>query len=225
MIRDRIVNRKKEQEASEKEAQVREADAKEADETRHDVSGQMKENDAADIALAAVDELADQAAEIENLKEALEAARSELEQTNDKLLRQAAEFQNYRRRSEDEKSSLVEFGKSIVIQQFLDVLDDLRRSLDAAKQAEEQQEGSPGPAYRALKDGVELVYKKFLDELKKHNVEPIEAVGRPFDENEHEAMMQRESEGEESGVVLEEMQKGYRMGDRVLRHSKVIVSS
>lgn len=219
------MNRHKDQEAAEKDAQASEADANEADETRDDVRGQMRENDAADIALAAVDELADQASEMEDLKTVLEETRAELDETKDKLLRKAAEFQNYRRRTEEEKSSLVEFGKSLVIQQFLDVLDDLRRSLEAAEQAEEQQEQEPGPAYKALKGGVELVYKKFLDELGKHNVEPIEAVGRPFNENEHEAMMQREDEDVEPGTVLEEMQKGYRIGDRVLRHSKVIVAS
>lgn len=219
------MNRHKEQEAAEKDAQASEASADEADETREDVRGQMRENDAADIALAAVDELADQASEMEDLKTILEETRAELDETKDKLLRKAAEFQNYRRRTEEEKSSLVEFGKGLVIQQFLDVLDDVRRSLEAAEQAEEQQEQEPGPAYNALKDGVELVYKKFLDELGKHNVEPIEAVGRPFNENEHEAMMQREDEDAEPGTVLEEMQKGYRIGDRVLRHSKVIVAS
>lgn len=211
----------KEQEAPD---QKKETDSNEADETRQDVSGQMIENDAADIALAAVDELADQAAEIENLKEDLEATRSELQETKDKLLRKAAEFQNYRRRTEDEKATLVEFGKGIVIQQFLDVLDDLRRSLEAAEKAKEDQDQAAGPAYDALREGVELVYKKFLDELSKHNVEPIEAVGRPFNENEHEAMMQRESEDAEPGTVVEEMQKGYRMGEKVLRHSKVIVA-
>lgn len=211
----------KEQEAPD---QKKETDSNEADETRQDVSGQMIENDAADIALAAVDELADQAAEIENLKEDLEATRSELQETKDKLLRKAAEFQNYRRRTEDEKATLVEFGKGIVIQQFLDVLDDLRRSLEAAEKAKEDQDQAAGPAYDALREGVELVYKKFVDELSKHNVEPIEAVGRPFNENEHEAMMQRESEDAEPGTVVEEMQKGYRMGEKVLRHSKVIVA-
>ena len=211
----------KEQEAPD---QNEDTDSKEAEETRKDVSGQMIENDAADIALAAVDELADQAAEIEDLKSDLETTRAELEEVKDKLLRKAAEFQNYRRRTEDEKSTLVQFGKGIVIQQFLDVLDDLRRSLEAAEKAKDDQDESGSPAYEALKDGVELVYKKFVDELAKHQVEPIEAVGRPFNENEHEAMMQREVEGTAPGTVVEEMQKGYRLGDKVLRHSKVIVS-
>lgn len=189
------------------------------DDVRERVSGQMEDNDdAADVALAAVDELADQATEIDDLNQRLQDAR-------DQLLRKAAEFQNYRRRVEEEKSTLVEIGKSIVIQQFLDVLDDFDRSLEAAAQVEEKEAETAGPAYYALKEGVELVYRKFRDELAKQGVEPIEAVGRPFDEHLHEAMMQREVEDAEPGTVVEELQKGYRLGDRVLRHSKVIVSS
>ncbi|MEX1055830.1 MAG: nucleotide exchange factor GrpE [Rhodothermales bacterium] len=187
------------------------------EEIRGDITEQMHDNDdAADIALAAVDELADRAAELETLKQ-------DLNETREQLLRKAAEFQNYRRRIEAEKSQLVELGKAVVIQQLLDVLDDLGRTLEAAEQIEER-EHEGGHAYRALRDGVELVYKKFLDELARQGVEPIEAEGRPFNENEHEAMMQRQEEGVEPGTVVAEIQKGYRMGDRVLRHSKVVVS-
>jgi len=219
------VNMPKERDSADQHAQASDIDAREATETRDDVSGQMRENDAADIALAAVDELADQAAEIEELKAALEETRAELQETKDQLLRTAADFQNFRRRTEGERSSLIEFGKSSVIVQFLDVLDDLRRAIEAADRVEKEHEEEAGPAYHALREGVELVYKKLLDELSKHEVEPIEAVGRPFDENLHEAMMQRDDTDAKPGTVLEEMQKGYRMGDRVLRHSKVIVAS
>ena len=188
------------------------------DDVRDDISEQMNDkDDAADIALAAVDELADQAAEIEDL-------RKELDETKQQLLRQAAEFQNYRRRTEQEKSQLVELGKSVVIQQFLDVFDDFQRSLAAAEQAE-QQEGARDAAYASLKEGVELVYKKFTDELAKHGVEPIEAVGTAFDENMHDAMLQQPSDEYAPGTVIQEIQRGYRMGDRVLRHAKVIVAA
>lgn len=189
----------------------------ESGEVRDDITQQMKdEDDAADIALAAVDELADQAAE-------LESVRQELGETKEQLLRKVAEFQNYRRRTEQEKTQLVELGKSLVIRQFLDVLDDFRRSMEAAEQVEEEQES--GPAYSALKEGVDLVYKKFMDELAKHGVEPIEAVGEPFDEEMHEAMMQQPSDEYAPGTVIQELQKGYRMGDRILRHAKVIVAA
>lgn len=185
---------------------------------RDDITEQMKDKeDAADIALAAVDELADQAAELDSI-------RKELGETKEQLLRKAAEFQNYRRRTEQEKTQLIELGKSLVVQQFLDVLDDFQRSLDAAEQVEQQGQES-SPPYEALKEGVDLVYKKFADELAKHGVEPINAVGSPFDENMHDAMMQQPSEEYAPGTVITELQKGYRMGDRVLRHAKVIVAA
>lgn len=216
--------RKKRQEASEiykQQSKANDSDRStgDADEARERVRGQMEENEeAADVALAAVDELADQATEIDDLNQ-------QLRETKDQLLRKAAEFKNYRRRVEEEKSSLVELGKTVVIRQFLDVLDDFDRSLEAAGKVEENESETPGPAYYALKEGVELVYRKLKDEMARLGVEPIEAVGQPFDEHLHEAMMQHEVEGREPGIVVEELQKGYRMGDRVLRHSKVIVSS
>lgn len=195
-----------------------EAPEKEVDEVRDDITEQMKDkDDAADIALAAVDELADQAAELESI-------RQELNETKEQLLRKAAEFQNYRRRTEQEKSQLIELGKSMVVGQFLDVLDDFQRSMDAASQIEEQ-EHEGGKAYQALQEGIELVYRKFVDELSKLRVEPIDAVGQPFDENMHDAMMQQPSDEYEPGTVVRELQKGYRMGDRVLRHAKVIVAA
>ncbi len=192
--------------------------APDADEVREDVTEQMKDKeDAADIALAAVDELADQAAELDSIQK-------ELQETREQLLRKAAEFQNYRRRTEQEKAQLVELGKTIVIQQFLDVLDDFQRSMEAAEQVE-QQEHESSPAYDALKEGVDLVYKKFMDELAKHGVEPIDSVGELFDEHMHDAMLQQPSEEYTPGTVIQELQKGYRMGERILRHAKVIVAA
>ena len=142
----------------------------------------------------------------------------------DKLVRQAAEFQNFKRRTAQEKSTLVEHGKSLVLQNLLEVIDDFSRSKEAAEKLEGQED--PEAAYQALKQGVDLVYEKFMRELGRLGVEPIEAAGRPFDEKEHEAVMQQPApEGAGTGVVLQEVQKGYRMGDRVLRHSKVIVSA
>jgi molecular chaperone GrpE len=143
----------------------------------------------------------------------------------DRLLRQTAEFQNYRRRVEQERQADVKFGQSLVLQQLLDVYDDLRRSIEAAEDAVQDENVDTESALRKLLDGVELVFKKFSDELQRFGIEPIEAVGAEFNEHEHEAMMaQPAPEGTDPGVVLAEIQKGYRMGDRVLRHSKVVVS-
>ena len=172
-----------------------------------------------DAVLQAIDELADRAHEIERIKE-------ELEQATDQVKRQAAEFQNYRRRTEQEKAMSVTLGKSLVISSLLDTIDDFERSLDATNKAESETESELSSAYQSLKSGVELVYQKLTGELKKLGVEPIEAVGEPFDEELHEAMMQQPAEeGQEAGIVLTEIQRGYRMGDRVLRHARVIVSS
>lgn len=154
---------------------------------------------------------------------AVEAMQSELAREQDRRLRIAAEYQNYRRRTEQEKAGLLEMGKSLVVQQLLDVVDDLQRSLEAA---EAREQGENDPAYVALKEGVDLVYRKFMDEMKRLGVEPIEAEGQPFDEHLHDAMLQQPApEGTAPGTVLQEFQRGYRMGDRVLRHARVIVAS
>ena len=154
-----------------------------------------------------------------------DSLRNELTATKDRLLRQIAEFQNYRRRTEQEKNMLIQAGKAQVIQQMLELMDDFTRSIEAANLLEEQQESVP-PMYRSLKDGVVMVFDKFKGELERLGVEPIEAVGHPFNENEHEALMQQPApDNMEAGTVVEEIQKGYRLGDRVLRHSRVIVAA
>jgi len=176
-------------------------------------------DDDKDVVIQAIDELADRAHEIENLKD-------ELSQSTDQLKRQAAEFQNYRRRTDKEKSQAVALGKSIVIQHLLELADDFERSLEATEKAEADVEGELSSAYQSLKSGVELVQQKLVGDLVKLGVTPIEAIGKPFNEDEHEAMMQQPAaEGEEVGIVLNEIQRGYRMGDRVLRHARVIVST
>lgn len=185
---------------------------------RQEISEQMDE-ESVDVVVQAIDELAVRSTEIETLKE-------ELEQVTNQWKRQAAEFQNYRRRTEQEKEQMVSFGKGLVIQQILDVVDDFQRSLEATSPTEPGADSESKTAYESLKSGVDLVYQKLLDELKKLNVEPIEAVGQVFNEELHEAMMQQPaSDGDPAGVVLSEIQRGWRMGDRVLRHSKVVVSS
>lgn len=157
-------------------------------------------------------------------EEQIAALKEEQEELNDRLLRKAAEFQNFRRRMQREKKKLFRSGKKEVILPMLEVLDDFQRSIEAAEQLQEQEDVEA--AYESLKSGVEMVFQKFLDELGSVGVEPIEAEGEPFDENEHEAMMQQPApEGVEEGTVLKETRKGYRLDDQVLRHSRVIVAS
>lgn len=159
----------------------------------------------------AADEQAALRAEVERLREDLRRAQ-------DQLLRKAAEFQNYRRRTEEEKQTLVQIGKGAVIEQLLDVVDDFARTVEATK--------AEGATVESIGQGIDLVYQKLMGELEKVGVVPIEAIGHPFDENEHDALMRQPApEGTQPGTVIEEIQRGYRMDDRVLRHARVVVAT
>ncbi|MEZ4694833.1 MAG: nucleotide exchange factor GrpE [Rhodothermales bacterium] len=150
----------------------------------------------------------------------------ELSQVKDQLLRLTAEFQNYRRRTEQSRVLDTSLGKSMVVQQMLGVFDDLGRSLDAARDLENNPDVDIASSYETLRSGVNLVFRNFQDELKRLGLREIDAVGKQFDESVHEALMQQPApDGVEPGTVLSEIQKGYVFGDRVLRHSKVIVAS
>jgi molecular chaperone GrpE len=153
----------------------------------------------------------------------MEKLQGELALVKDQFLRQAADFQNYRRRVMQERNQLITQGRAHVAERMVDVLDDLKRSIEAADPAED--EVLPEKALEALKTGLALVYEKFVSELARLDVEAMEVVGQPFNEDEHDALMQQPApEGVESGTVLAEIQRGYRMGDRILRHAKVIVA-
>lgn len=165
----------------------------------------------------------DRPEEVERLREELEALKEERDELNDRLLRKAAELDNYRRRMDREKKRRREAGKVTVLEAMLEVLDDFERSLDAARDLDDADD--PEAAYESLKGGVEMVFQKFQDQLESLGVEPIEAQGKPFDEQLHEAMMRQPSADAEPGTVLEEVQKGYTMGDRVIRHSRVVVAA
>lgn len=163
------------------------------------------------------------AADTDALREEVERLREENASLQDKLLRQAAEYDNYRRRSASDREGALRQGSQSVLLPVLEVYDDLKRSLEAAREAADTDAGAPSA--EALAEGVDLVVKKFSDTLGKLGVEPIEAVGAPFSEEEHEALMQQPApEGTEAGTVLAEIQPGYRLGDRVLRHARVIVA-
>lgn len=161
--------------------------------------------------------------EVEVLKEEIENLEAERDELNDRLLRKAAEFDNYRRRMDREKRRRREAGKLEVIEPMLEVLDDFERSLDAAKELQETQDAET--AYDSLKGGVEMVFRKLRDELQSLGVEPIDAEGEPFDEHLHEAMMRQPTDEAEPGTVLQEIRKGYKMEDRVIRHSRVVVAA
>ena len=143
--------------------------------------------------------------------EAYEAKIAELE---DRVKRQMAEFDNFRKRTEKEKSAMFETGAKSVIEKMLPVVDNFERGLAALSEEEMKQ---------PFAEGMNMVYKQLLAELQKLEVKPIEAVGCEFNPDLHNAVMQVESEEYESGVVAQEMLKGYMYHDTVVRHSMVAV--
>lgn len=143
-----------------------------------------------------------------------DAYKEQIEQLEDKVKRQLAEFENFRNRSEKEKQAMFETGAKSVIEKILPVVDNFERGL--ATVPEEKQEDP-------FVDGMNRVYKQLLTELENIGVKPIEAVGQEFDPNLHNAVMQTESEEYGSGIVAQELQKGYTYRDSVVRHSMVSV--
>ena len=140
----------------------------------------------------------------------------QIEELNDKLKRQMAEFDNFRKRTEKEKTKMYDMGAKSIIEKILPVIDNFERGLAAVP--EEQRED-------AFVVGMDKVYRQMLTELDASGVKPIEAVGQEFDPNFHNAVMQVESEEYDSGVVAQELQKGYMYKDSVVRHSMVAVVS
>ena len=140
----------------------------------------------------------------------------QIEELNDKLKRQMAEFDNFRKRTEKEKTQMYDMGAKSIIEKILPVIDNFERGLAAVP--EEQRED-------AFVVGMDKVYRQMLTELDASGVKPIEAVGQEFYPNFHNAVMQVESEVYDSGVVAQELQKGYMYKDSVVRHSMVAVVS
>ena len=140
----------------------------------------------------------------------------QIEELTDKVKRQMAEFDNFRKRTEKEKSQMYDMGAKSIIEKILPVIDNFERGLAAVP--EEQRED-------AFVVGMDKVYRQMLTELDASGVKPIEAVGQEFDPNFHNAVMQVESEEYDSGVVAQELQKGYMYKDSVVRHSMVAVVS
>ncbi|MFH0876813.1 MAG: nucleotide exchange factor GrpE [Candidatus Omnitrophota bacterium] len=134
----------------------------------------------------------------------------------DRLLRQQADFENLRKRLERDKQEFVKFANEDLIAELLGILDDLERSVEAAEKKQEN--------FEAFLKGIEMILVHLYELLKKRGVAPIDAEGKKFDPHEHEALMQTETPDQEDGIVLEAMQKGYKINGRVLRTAKVRVA-
>ena len=143
-----------------------------------------------------------------------EAFKEQIAQLEDRVKRQMAEFENFRKRTDREKQAMFEMGAKSVIEKMLPIVDNFERGL--ATVPEENMEDP-------FVDGMNRVYKQLLTELDNIGVKPIEAMGQEFDPNLHNAVMQVASEEYASGVVAQELQKGYTYRDSVVRHSMVAV--
>lgn len=152
--------------------------------------------------------------EIENLRNKIETLEREIENYKDRLLRKAAEFENYKRRTENDQLNLIKYAAESLIIKLLPVVDDFERSLQHLNAQDTE----------SLKKGVQLIYDKLMKVLQEQGVQKIDSVGKPFDVNLHDALMQRKDDTSEPHTVLDEIEKGYIYKDRVIRHSKVIVN-
>ncbi|MCP9290406.1 MULTISPECIES: nucleotide exchange factor GrpE [Gracilimonas] len=180
--------------------------------TQEEVAEEVQDNETASEAGNEEQESAkkDKDARIEELEQ-------ELANTKDGLLRKAAELENVRKRVQRERVQLFEEAKAGALEDFMPISDDLLRTLKAAEESEIED---------SFLEGVKMVADKFEKVLEKHGVERINETGVPFDVNLHDAMMKQPAPNEETGsdVVLQVLDSGYKIGNRTIRHAKVIVS-
>ena len=139
---------------------------------------------------------------------------AEIAEGQDKYLRLQAEFDNFRKRTLREKMELVQSGSAECVKNFLPLMDDLQRALEAIEKSNDLE---------ALREGVKLIAQKFRETLKKQNVKEIEALGLELDTDHHEAVARFDAGKEKKGKIVDVVQPGYKMGDKVLRFAKVVV--
>ena len=152
------------------------------------------------------------------LEDVLGQTKKEAEHMRERWLRAAADFENYKKRAAREREETVKYGNERLLKDFLPVMDDLELALDAAARVDDKQKAAD-----QLMEGVRLVTKKFIGQLEKHGVSTYEATGEPFDPNLHEAV-QQEHGAMEAGRVVRQLQRGFKLNERLLRPSMVVVS-
>lgn len=148
-------------------------------------------------------------------EEKIDELQNQVNDYKDSLLRKVAEFENYKRRTENDQLNLVNYAAESFIKKLLPIVDDLERSL--AHMSEETDTAK-------IKEGIQLIYSKLLKTFNEQDIKKIEAVGNEFNVDYHEALMQKVDDSVPPHTVIEELETGYTYKDRVIRHSKVIVS-
>lgn len=152
----------------------------------------------------------------EKLEKELAEAQKVIDEQKDKYLRLSAEFDNFRKRTMKEKAELIKNGGEKAINAVLPILDDLERALQNMQKAED---------VKAIYEGVELIYQKFLKNLHQEGLEKMEPVGQDFDTDYHEAIaLVPASSEDQKGKILDCVQTGYKLNEKVIRHAKVVVA-
>ncbi|MBU0687411.1 MAG: nucleotide exchange factor GrpE [Candidatus Margulisbacteria bacterium] len=149
-----------------------------------------------------------------NLDKTIKQEDQQIEDTTKLMLKALADLENYKKLAKKEKEEIAKFSNSNIITEFLPVVDGLERAIDAAKKHD---------TVEHIQSGIELVLKQFKDALNKQGAEEIDALGKKYDPNLHEAISTKESEGEED-IVLEQLHKGYKLNGRLIRPAVVIIS-
>lgn len=160
------------------------------------------------------DEVTEEAAEEETKKTKKDKKDEQIEELTDKVKRQMAEFENFRKRSEKEKTQMYEIGAKSTLEKMLPVVDNFERGLAGTEDSDD-----------AFVQGMQMIYKQLMTSLEEVGVTPIEAVGKEFNPEFHNAVMHVEDESFGDNEVVEELQKGYMYRESVLRHSMVKVAN
>jgi len=187
------------------------------DQVENEASPELATEDASVADAQDAPEGEEPADEMSLLQEQLEAAEAAAGMARDELLRVQAEMQNLRRRTEQDIEKAHKFGQEKFSTELLAVMDNLERSAAAAEASEDE-------AVQAIKEGVELTLKGFMDCFKRFNIEAVDPLGEPFDPQLHQAMSIQESPDAEPNSVIAVMQKGYTLHGRVIRPAMVMVS-
>ena len=155
------------------------------------------------------DEGADENAGPETLTDAQEA----IAELNERIVRLTADFDNFRKRAQREKDEARQFANQGLLEKLLPVLDNFEMALTAVKDADP-----------SVRDGVQMILDQLLGVLRESGVEPVDAMGQPFDPNLHEALSQEETTEVEEGTVVQQVQRGYKLNDRLVRPARVVVA-
>ncbi len=152
-----------------------------------------------------------------SMKDDVAAAKKEAAENHDRLLRVCADFENYKKRAQRQMDDHRKYSNTELIKDLLPIIDNLERAVEAQKQI-------PEGSGACMAEGVEMTLNEIKNVLKKYDVTPVEANGKPFDPNYHEAMMQEDRPDLPENTVVNELQKGYLLHDRLIRPSMVVVS-